>query len=194
MKKKIFMITLAACLVVLSIAGTSLAYFTDTDAKTNVFTAGKVDITLTYDETTTRLYPGQEYIKDATINNVGTEDAYVGIIIEVPTTAFSLAEIEQVFTVPGNDTVKYVATATGYKIFAVAGAPIAKEAGAVVDSTTLSFKAKIPADWGNEKMATFNGLTIKVTAYGTQTVGFSNTTEALTKAFANDWAAAYTNP
>ena len=192
MKKKIFMITLAACLVVLSIAGTSLAYFTDTDAKTNVFTAGKVEIALDYNNDTTRLYPGQEYIKDAKINNIGSEDAYVGIVIEVPTTAFSLDEIKQVFTVPGNDTVKYVETETSYKIFAVAGAPIAKAAG----STTISFKATIPADWDNNKMDTFNndGLTINVTAYGTQTVGFSNATEALTKAFATDWAAAYTNP
>ena len=44
MKKKILMITVAALLIILSIAGTSMAYFTDTDEKTNTFTAGKVDI------------------------------------------------------------------------------------------------------------------------------------------------------
>ena len=46
MKKKIFGITLAVCLIVLSIASTTMAYFTDTDTKTNVFTAGNVDIML----------------------------------------------------------------------------------------------------------------------------------------------------
>ena len=104
MKKKIFMMTLAACLIVLSIVGTSLAYFTDTDAKTNVFTAGNVDIELTYDETDTRLYPGQTYEKVATIENVGTENAYVGLIIEVVTngsSTFNLETIQNVFTVDG---------------------------------------------------------------------------------------------
>ena len=48
MKKKIFAIALAAMLFALAIAGSSVAYFTDTEKATNVFTAGDVDIQLTY--------------------------------------------------------------------------------------------------------------------------------------------------
>ena len=63
MKKKIFLFTLAACLIILSIAGSSLAYFTDTDAKTNVFTAGNVDITLKYEATDNRFFLKHSYSK-----------------------------------------------------------------------------------------------------------------------------------
>ena len=52
MKKKIFGITLAVALIVLSIAGTSLAYFSDTETATNTFTSGEgIMIKLTYDGT-----------------------------------------------------------------------------------------------------------------------------------------------
>lgn len=44
MKKKIFAIAIVAALAVTAVAGASLAYFTDTDKDTNVFTVGKVEI------------------------------------------------------------------------------------------------------------------------------------------------------
>ena len=100
MKKKVFIIALAVCLAVLSIAGSSIAYFTDTEAYTNVFTAGNVDIKLsakgadgtmqTIDDdnadtilniTNANVYPGQEIQKDVTITNVGSERAFVGAVI-----------------------------------------------------------------------------------------------------------------
>ena len=100
MKKKILIIAVAVCLVVLSIAGSSIAYFTDEEAYTNVFTAGNVDITLsaknaegtmeTIDDdnansvlniTNANVYPGQVISKDVTIKNVGSENAYVGAVI-----------------------------------------------------------------------------------------------------------------
>ena len=96
MKKKIFIIALAACLFALSIAGSSIAYFTDTEEYTNVFTSGDVNITLTYagaatDEGVetdnvleiedTHVYPGQTYPINAYITNTGSEKAYVGAII-----------------------------------------------------------------------------------------------------------------
>ena len=46
MKKKILALSMCIALAAIAIVGASLAYFTDTDAKTNVFTTGKVDITL----------------------------------------------------------------------------------------------------------------------------------------------------
>ena len=187
MKKKIFMLSLVACLVVLSIAGTSLAYFTDTDSKTNVFTSGNVDIKLEYNESDTRIYPGQTYIKDAIITNIGTEDAFVGIIIDVAVdkTTFSASAIAAIFTVPGNNTVKCVETTNGYAIFAVAGAPVAKAGSAEGTTTTISVKMAIPEEWTSEQTAKFtsNSPVVTVTAYGVQTVGFSTATEALTTAF-----------
>lgn len=95
MKKKLFAIAIAACILALSIAGSSLAYFTNVEEYTNVFTAGNVDITLTYastitnsdeeidliDELTSHVYPGQTYQIGATISNIGNEAAYVGAII-----------------------------------------------------------------------------------------------------------------
>lgn len=45
-KKKIVSLCLAAVLVVMAIAGATVAYFTDTDAKDNTFTVGNVKIEL----------------------------------------------------------------------------------------------------------------------------------------------------
>jgi len=184
MKKKIFMMTLATCLIVLSIVGTSLAYFTDTDAKTNVFTAGNVDIELTYDESATRLYPGQTYEKVATIENVGSENAYVGLIIEVVTNGFDLDTIQNVFTVDGADTTTYAPTAEGYAIYAVVNAALTTTTPG--NKATLTTKMVIPAAW-NTEMAAFNTLTVNVTAYATQTVGFNSAQEALATSFPEAW-------
>ena len=46
MKNKTISLCLVSAMAVTAIAGTSLAYFTDTDKADNVFTAGKVDIKL----------------------------------------------------------------------------------------------------------------------------------------------------
>ena len=188
MKKKIFMLSLVACLVVLSIAGTSLAYFTDTDTKTNVFTSGKVDIKLTYDVSENRVYPGQTYTTDAVITNVGPEDAYVGIIINVATTVE--LDIDEVFTVVGASDVKYVEVEGGYKIFAVVENAVDKKVDdETVDDVTLSVNMIIPATWTSEQTAEFTGANplVTVTAYGVQTVGFNTAAAALQAAF-TDWA------
>jgi len=44
MKKRILSICLIVCLLAVAIGGATLAYFTDTDAQTNVMTTGKVNI------------------------------------------------------------------------------------------------------------------------------------------------------
>ena len=107
MKKKILIIAVAASLLALTIAGTSVAYFTDTDEYTNVFTAGNVKISLTEavaekdslghirigapeiridyndNEVYRPLFPMQIIEKDPRITNTGSELAYVGAIIDV---------------------------------------------------------------------------------------------------------------
>lgn len=84
MKKKLLTISLCVALVAVAIVGSTLAYFTDTDAKTNVFTTGKVDISLqeNFDENNAKLLPGSQTTnaipKEVTIKlEAGSEDSFV---------------------------------------------------------------------------------------------------------------------
>lgn len=102
MKKKIFIVALVVCIMAISIASASIAYFTDTESATNTFTAGNVEIQLTEinasnakqtinDVATTidygTLYPGKSVEKDPTIVVTGSETAYLGAIITIENTA-----------------------------------------------------------------------------------------------------------
>jgi len=87
MKKKIVVIALVVSLAVMAIAGASLAYFTDTDDATNVFTSGKVDITLNeeFDEETAQLIPGVDIQKDVTISlSEDSVESYVWYTYAIP--------------------------------------------------------------------------------------------------------------
>ena len=100
MKRKIVTVCLAAVLVIIAVAGASLAYLTDTDERTNTFTVGDVDITLVeqrkganglevYGEGSYKLKPGKSndgnaVSKIVTVKNNGTEDAYVGVELRIP--------------------------------------------------------------------------------------------------------------
>ena len=184
-RKKIFMLAIAACLLVLSVAGTSLAYFTDTDAKTNVFTSGNVDITLNYDNADTKLYPGQTYAdKAASIENVGTEEAYVGAIIDItlPTgiaNPLSADQIATIFTnLNTNTTVKYETITGGYRIYCV----VANKLNTTDQKTASIFDSiSIPTTWGHAEVS--NLKEIKITGYAVQTVGFNDAVSALKAAF-----------
>ena len=81
MKKKIISLCLVAALAVVAIAGTSLAYFTDKDAKTNTFTLGNVDITLTEDHwaAPSPPVPDVEYAKDPVVTNIGENGAWIRV-------------------------------------------------------------------------------------------------------------------
>lgn len=104
-KRKILGVALsAAALMAASVFGT-MAYLTDTEAVTNTFTVGKVQITLDEakvnemgkpDGTTRwqpteedpaqeyRLIPGHEYTKDPTVTvGAGSEESYVRMMVEV---------------------------------------------------------------------------------------------------------------
>lgn len=83
-KKTILVAAIAVMLVAALVVGGTLAYFTDTDTKTNTFTTGKVDITLneTFDADNAKLLPGSQSTnavqKEVSIKlNEGSEDAYV---------------------------------------------------------------------------------------------------------------------
>ncbi len=111
-KDKLFLA--AVVLLLLLVVGGAIAYFTDTDTKTNTFTIGSVDITLTetaWDALTdtnsdgipdaaTDMMPGQSVAKNPTVNNISTKNpAYVFVKVEVPcTTVTSPATPEEIFT------------------------------------------------------------------------------------------------
>ena len=182
MKKKILMLAVAACLIVLSIASSSLAYFTDTAAETKVFTSGNVDITLAYTaEDAGNRYPGMSYDDNAIItvaNN--SETAYIGAII----TFKGGVDISNLaFTSDTTNVTKKVIDGAIYVVF---------EDDVAKNGTVNVFnEMTIPATWDTEEMKKLNeGIT--VTAYAVQAVGFDNATEALKAAFGGengDWSA-----
>ena len=88
MKKKILALCLVVVLAVTAVTGATLAYFTDTDEATNVFTTGNVDIDLEEEfpesEDDRRLLPGKDITKEVDVRNEGSEEAYVRIHLAVP--------------------------------------------------------------------------------------------------------------
>lgn len=89
MNKKVLSTVLAGALAVTAVVGGSLAYFTDTDEKTNTFTVGNVDITLTepgWEATGKKdaetVYAGEPLAKDPTVKNDGANPCFVRIKVE----------------------------------------------------------------------------------------------------------------
>lgn len=86
MKKKILVMALAVILAVTAITGISLAYLTDDDAAENVFTIGKIDITLN-DEFVQKslLMPGVDVSKKVSVSVAeDSQPAYVRVHIAIP--------------------------------------------------------------------------------------------------------------
>lgn len=88
MKKKILAMCLCVAMLAIAIIGGTLAYFTDTDAETNVFTTGNVDIDLieVFDDENAKLMPGAQnaITKEVTVKNTGSETAYVRVHVAFP--------------------------------------------------------------------------------------------------------------
>lgn len=206
MKKKIFVVALVVCIMAISIASASIAYFTDTESATNTFTAGNVeiklyetndagvetDVTTVVDHkfTYANKHPGQTVEKNATIKNVANDKAYVAGIITLGsgdsadiTTLLAEDAAVKAFLTGGamNDaTTKIVrdTTAKTITIYIVSADALAK------DGTFVLFEdVVIPAKWDNAEMAKFANLTIDVKAYAVQSVGFeADTANSLTAA------------
>lgn len=88
MKKKSILLAATAVMLVAAMSiGGMLAYFTDTDTKTNTFTVGNVDITLEEPSWNAEedhvLMPGTTFEKDPTVTNVGSESAYMFLTIDL---------------------------------------------------------------------------------------------------------------
>lgn len=86
MKKKMVTLCLVVALVLTAVAGGTLAYFTDTDNETNVFTTGNVNIDLieNFDKDNAKLMPGIDITKEVFVKNEGSETAYVRVHIAFP--------------------------------------------------------------------------------------------------------------
>lgn len=109
----------AAILLFMFVIGGAIAYFTDTDQKTNTFTIGSVEISLTEEgwdalpdtndndipDAAEDMMPGESVTKDPLINNDSTKnDAYVFAKVEVPCTTIvaPATTSEELFTYTTN--------------------------------------------------------------------------------------------
>ena len=208
MKKKIFGITLAVCLIVVSLIGTTVAYFTDTDADSKVFTAGNVEVDLNgfFDTTINsgdKVFPSQVIAQTpATITNTGSEDAFVGAVITITNDGnvtegykdvkdqfpniTKLGEFIGGLANGSNFEVMYKAESKKITVYV-----LYKEALTTNGTITIFNNITIPEGWDHPEMAIFagsTGLTIDVAAYATQTYSFDGDAEAaLEAAFRSVW-------
>ena len=87
-KRKILLVASVLMMVAILGFGGTLAYLTDTETATNVFTTGNVDIKLNenFDESSAKLLPGVQnaITKEISITNTGSEDAYVRLHFAIP--------------------------------------------------------------------------------------------------------------
>lgn len=182
MKKKILALCLVAALAFIAVAGASLAYFTDKDAKTNTFTLGNVDIELNEEswEEPEAVAPGIEYDKDPVVENTGANDAWIRVDVTLSDAAafkaaakkHQITDLSVVFA--GHDTTKWT----------LAADPVFDETAdtltysyywntvlEVGDSTDALFTSvTIPAAFDNGDMeAIGENFTIDVTAHAIQT-------------------------
>lgn len=212
MKKKILIIAVAACLLALTIAGTSIAYFTDTDAATNVFTVGDVDIQLTegavklddkgwnivadtskerfestgiaYDKIRT-LWPGQTIAKDPRIENIGSEKAFVGAVITIKNVQALLATDAARAAFFDGGAIDNTNNTVTWVVDGnnLIAFVIVKDALAADASVDLFTSINVDATWNNDNMEMFENFEIEISAYATQEAGFGDAVTAITTAF-----------
>lgn len=193
MKKKITAIFLCVALVAIAIVGASLAYFTDTDEKTNTFTVGNVDIVLTepeWDENQAKLIPGRVIPKDPTITlENDSERAYTFMKVQL---SQDFMELIQTYYGTGFDFVNgfnnvvadWFILPEGYapKVMSsdlsdrsvILGVLSPKDPG---DSVTYFKGVKVPADVEGEMIKENGSYEINITAYAIQAEGFEGTHE-----------------
>lgn len=185
-KKKILSVALAASLAAVAVVSSSLAYFTDTETKTNEFTVGNVDITLTEEKwdadlNNKDLIPGKTIPKDPTITvDADSETAYTFMKVELSDdfvdllTAYATAEdikdpaqvIDDWFVSEVQP--KVMEMGDNYVILGVLSPKAAGESVTYFDEVT------IPAAVTQEMIKADDVYTIDITAYAIQAEGFYN--------------------
>lgn len=238
LKNKLLICNILLCLTILLLIGTTVAYFSDKSEFSNTLTAGNVSIKLTEaavkradtgnlveDTSADRIkgtadavthdygvvFPGQEIYKDPTVENVGSEDAWIaaevvfndgsgdlhkiygyegdlGIDIELILTGGLLDEKVHVGTWNGIHKVCYN---DNYAMAQVAN-PAENEYAfyfffnkkfASGDSATLFDTLYIDDFLDGNALSELRDLKITVRAFGVQTGGFETCFDAMTTAF-----------
>lgn len=245
MKKKILAIAIVAIMAIVAVTGMSLAYFTDTDSATNVFTAGNVKIDLTEADVVAddlgnlvadpdgsrhdvlddeedvydygKLYPAQSIYKDPTVENIGSEDAYIAFKVTITD---GIGDLYEAIGVEGCDDIDISPLVSGglvgqaveqstsynglpmvymnenYAVYQVADKAngtyvlyfFVEAAQSTGDKVVLFETITIPEKWDNAEMGQLVELGIKIDAYAVQTRGFATCYDAMTSAFETEFA------
>lgn len=198
MKKKVTAIALAVCILAVAVIGATMAYFTDTDSKTNTFTFGKVDIDLTEKSiedkekgvkagtvgtdggiTYDKVLPGLVYSKIPTVTVKNDSlDAWVIITATVPTVYDWDGLFNNTVSTDFTMVKKPVGDNTVYYFYANAAVTAGRS---VTPFTEVKINPALTQD-DVKNLPTFN---VVVNAYGIQKEGFDNAQEAFAKAFAD---------
>lgn len=238
LKSKLIISNVLLAVITLLLVGVTIAYFSDTAQISNTLTSGSVKImlyesavkkdefgNLVADNEATkifggqdatihdygRIHPGQTIYKDPTIQNTGTNNAWIagkitftdgdgdlqkviklndgnGIDIRMVLDGGVLAETAQVGIWNGLENVLY------NDHFAMVHIPNATEGEYVFyifyhetfaqgDTAKLFDTLKIPSEWNNKEMQELENLNIKIQAFATQTEGMENCLHAMRTAF-----------
>ena len=193
MNKKKTIISAIVLLAIVAVGG-AIAYFTDTDTKTNTFTIGNVDITLSEEHWSTtdsnnnnipdaaeNIAPGVSVAKDPVITNVSaTAPAYVYAKVAIPCTTD--ATPEEIFTLNTigsgwnlmTDGACTSGVATKVYNYGTSSAMTSLAAGSATPAvfSSVSLNSTIT---GNETGLDGN-KNVVVTGYGVQTTGLTATT------------------
>lgn len=195
MKKKVTAIALAVCILAVAVIGATMAYFTDTDSKTNTFTFGGVDIELTEKsekDEQNKIHAGTEKDGGFTYDTVLPGLVYSKVpkveVKEGPAWVIITATVPTVYDWDGlfNNTVstdftmvkKPVGANTVYYFYA-------KNPVQPGDSVTPFTEVKINPALTQDDVKNLPTFNVVVNAYGIQKDGFDNAQEAFAKAFAD---------
>lgn len=199
MKKKVTAIALAVCILAVAVIGATMAYFTDTDSKTNTFTFGKVDIDLTEKSiedkgkgvkagtvgtdggfTYDTVLPGLVYSKVPTVTvKQDSLPAYVVITATVPTVYDWDGLFNNTVSTDFTMVKKTVGENTVYYFYAKDPVQPGKS---VTPFTEVKINPALTQD-DVKNLPTFN---VVVNAYGIQKEGFDDAKSAFAAAFAAD--------
>lgn len=182
MKKKIMLTATAAALAAMMIVGGTIAWFTDTAEVTNVITLGNIDISLResdgdgYTEEGLQfgaevpLTPGEELPKDPYVVNVGKNDAWVRILVELEGTILEV-EAFDFDAITDFNTTNWTRGTDGYYYYNEM-----LEAGD--DTERLFTTVTIPETWGNAFADTDLEIIITAEAVQVDNLGVNNAIDA----------------
>jgi len=231
-KKLIFVMGVALCVVALIAAGVTIAWFTDTRETTNIFTAGDVKIRLTelnpegeiIDVTNHgaqmdygHVYPGLEVRKNATVTNVGSEEAYlaaeivildgdrdISAALAIPGTVTGKTPLDEFFEGGlWEDTFNLVTGTEAHLVVWESDRCIVQYDTRMTEGFWINIFVKdtlksgeslrmwdgftFPDTWSNDQMLECTDLRISIKTFAVQAAGFTSCAEAVTTAFGSDF-------